>query len=346
MLYGLHLRLLLQQTENALPACKGLVEVCGQGRHGNDRTEAAEHGGHAQHHAPHAEAAAVNEKDSYSQHYQHRQRHGGLRSGGGKGRFPLEGLRSAQHGVGAAVDFGGPGLSGVIENQLSYALNAVEKIRAEVPKLPPVPHTGLGHAAGEKPGQQNADAQIGRRRDHGQIPACSKPGDHHHRQGYKHGDADGGNGMGVEHLQRFDVRRDHGEKAALLPAFQLGGAKHPELGKDFVSKHRQQPEGDIVVAVLLQIPQSSAQDAAAHTEGRNGAVGQGDALAQGLRDTHRAEKGHAHSAQKAEASIQHRQQHDGGKPAAQELHQLRRNLYAASEGKLFFHACASFISSR
>ena len=31
-----------------------------------------EHGGHAQHHAPHAEAAAVNEKDSYSQHCQHR----------------------------------------------------------------------------------------------------------------------------------------------------------------------------------------------------------------------------------------------------------------------------------
>ena len=79
--------------------------------------------------------------------------------------------------------------------------------------------------------------------------------------------------MGVEHLQRFDVRRDHGEKAALLPAFQLGGAKGPELGKDFVPKHRQQPEGDIVVAVLLQIPQSSAQDAAAHAEGRNGAVG-------------------------------------------------------------------------
>ena len=63
----------LQQAENALLACKGLVEVCWQGRHGDDRAEAAEHGGHAQHHAPHAEAAAVNEKDSYSQHCQHRQ---------------------------------------------------------------------------------------------------------------------------------------------------------------------------------------------------------------------------------------------------------------------------------
>ena len=123
------------------------------------------------------------------------------------------------------------GLSGVVENQLPYALDAVEKIRAEVSKLPSVPHTGLGHAAGEKPGQQNADAQIGRRCDQGQIPACGKAGDHHHRHRYKHGDADGGNGVGIEYLQRFDVRRDHGEKAALLAAFQLGGAKGRSLVK-------------------------------------------------------------------------------------------------------------------
>ena len=152
--------------------------------------------------------------------------------------------------------------------------------------------------------------------------------------------------MGVEHLQRFDVRRDHGEKAALLAAFQLGGAKRPELGKDFIPKHRQQPEGDIVVAVLLQIPQPPAQDTAAHAEARDGAVGQGDALAESLCNAHRAEKGHAHGAQEAKASVQYRQQHNGGKPAAQELHQLRRDLHAASAGKLFFHACASFISSR
>lgn len=155
-----------------------------------------------------------------------------------------------------------------------------------------------------------------------------------------------GKRCGRRTLQRFDVRCDHGEKAALLAAFQLGGTKCPELGKDFVPKHRQQPEGDIVVVVLLQIPQSPAQDAAAHAEGRNGAVGQGDAFAQRLCDAHRTEKGYAHGAQEAEASVQYRQQHNGGKPAAQELHQLRRDSHAASAGKLFFHACASFISSR
>ena len=152
--------------------------------------------------------------------------------------------------------------------------------------------------------------------------------------------------MGIEHLQRFDVRCDHGEKAALLAAFQLGGAKRPELGKDFVPKHRQQPEGNIVVAVLLQIPQSPAQDAAAHAEARDGAVGQCDTLSQRLCDTNSTEKGYAHGTQEAKAPVQYRQQHDGRKPATQELHQHRRNLHAASAGKLFLHACASFISSR
>ena len=101
-----------------------------------------------------------------------------------------------------------------------------------------------------------------------------------------------------------------------------------------------------MVAVLLQIPQSSAQDAAAHAEARDGAVGQRDALAESLCNANRAEKGHAHGAQEAKASVQYRQQHNGGKPAAQELYQLRRDLHAASAGKLFLHACASFISSR
>ena len=87
-----------------------------------------------------------------------------------------------------------------------------------------------------------------------------------------------------------------------------------------------------MVAVLLQIPQSPAQNAAAYAEGRNGAVGQGDALAESLCNAHRAEKGYAHGAQEAKASVQHRQQHNGGKPAAQELHQLRRDLHAASAG--------------
>ena len=101
-----------------------------------------------------------------------------------------------------------------------------------------------------------------------------------------------------------------------------------------------------MVAVLLQIPHPPAQDAAAHAEARDGAVGQGDALSQRLCDTNRTEKRYAHGAQEAKASVQYRQQHNGGKPAAQELHQLRRDLHAASAGKLFLHACASFISSK
>ena len=57
--------------------------------------------------------------------------------------------------------------------------------------------------------------------------------------------------MRVEHFQRFDIRSGHGDDAALLLAFELCGAKHAERPENFVAQHRQQFEGDIVVAVLL-----------------------------------------------------------------------------------------------
>ena len=87
-----------------------------------------------------------------------------------------------------------------------------------------------------------------------------------------------------------------------------------------------------MVAVLLQIPQSATSRAAAHAKRRDRAVGQGDVFAECLCNPHSAEKWHAHGAQEAGASVEHSQQHDGGKSAAQELQQLRRDLHAASAG--------------
>ena len=109
--------------------------------------------------------------------------------------------------------------------------------------------------------------------------------------------------MGIKHLQRFDVRGDHGKKAALLLALQLRRAKLTELCEYPVPKRRQKPEGDVVVAVLLKIPKSTPGHAAAHAKRRNRTVGKGDAFAEGLRDPHSAAKWHAHGAQEADASV-------------------------------------------
>ena len=62
----------------------------------------------------------------------------------------------------------------------------------------------------------------------------------------------------------IDVGRDHGDDAALLLAFELGGAQYAERAENFIAQHRQQFESNIVVAVLFQIPQTAAHDAAAH----------------------------------------------------------------------------------
>ena len=77
--------------------------------------------------------------------------------------------------------------------------------------------------------------------------------------------------MRVEHFQRFDIRSDHGDDAALLLAFELGGAEHAERAEDLVTQHRQQFEGDIVIAILFEITQTAAHYAAAYGNADNSA---------------------------------------------------------------------------
>lgn len=88
--------------------------------------------------------------------------------------------------------------------------------------------------------------------------------------------------MGVEYLQRFNVGGDHGDDRALLLALQLGRAERAQCAEDFIAQHRQQPECNVVVAVLLKKAQNTAQNAAADGKGNDCAIGQGDALTQGF----------------------------------------------------------------
>ena len=97
-------------------------------------------------------------------------------------------------------------------------------------------------------------------------------------------DADGRNGVGIEHLQRFNVRGDHRNNGALLPGFQLGRAETAQRREDLVAQHRQQTEGNVVVAVLLGKPEQAAQHAATDGQRDERAVGKGDFLAERLGD--------------------------------------------------------------
>ena len=72
-------------------------------------------------------------------------------------------------------------------------------------------------------------------------------------------DADGRNGMGIEHLQRLDVSRDERDQVAAVTAFQLCRGQTAQGAEHLIADQGQQLEGDIVVGCLLCIAQNAAQ---------------------------------------------------------------------------------------
>ena len=118
-------------------------------------------------------------------------------------------------------------------------------------------------ALDEMSGHNDTDDDIPHKRHKRKIPACDKSHEQKHRQRHQNRNADGAYRMRVEHFQRFDIRCDHGDDAALLLTFEFGGAEHAERTENLVAQNRQQFEGNIVVAVLFEVTQTAAHDAAA-----------------------------------------------------------------------------------
>ena len=121
--------------------------------------------------------------------------------------------------------------------------------------------------------------------------------------------------MGVEYLQRFNVGGNHGDDRALLLALQLCGAKRAQCAENLIAQHRQQPECNVVVAVLLKKTQNTAQNAAADGKRNDRAVGKSDALAQGFGNADRTAQRYAHGAEKANGAVYDCQNHNIGKAA-------------------------------
>ena len=72
-------------------------------------------------------------------------------------------------------------------------------------------------------------------------------------------DADGRNGVGIEHLQRLDVGRDERDQVAAVTAFQLCRGQTAQGTEHLIADQGQQLEGDIVVGCLLCVTQNAAQ---------------------------------------------------------------------------------------
>ena len=70
--------------------------------------------------------------------------------------------------------------------------------------------------------------------------------------------------MRVKHFDSFDVRRYHRYDTALLFAFEFRGTQRAQCAEYFITQNRQQFERDKMIAVLLKVPQQSAQQSATY----------------------------------------------------------------------------------
>ncbi len=86
-------------------------------------------------------------------------------------------------------------------------------------------------------------------------------------------DADGRNGVGIEHLQRFDVGGDQGDQVTAVTALQLCRGQAAQRAEHLIPDEGQQLEGDIVVGGLLCVAQNAAQQGKDQNAGKGRAHG-------------------------------------------------------------------------
>ena len=154
--------------------------------------------------------------------------------------------------------------------------------------------------------QSHAHQQHQRRQD---VVACHKA---RHADDAEDGDADGRDGVGVEHLQRLDVGRDEGDEVAAVTALQLCRGQAAQGTKNLIPDEGQQLEGDIVVGRLLGIAQHAAQQGKHQNAGKGRAHGAHRAgKAQRTQDAKAAEDGDEGGAEVARHTHDDGRQHDG-----------------------------------
>ena len=119
-----------------------------------------------------------------------------------------------------------------------------------------LPH--ISAPAGGQPGDQNSHHAMGEKRKDAQDRVIA-PQKYSDQRRIQRRNADGGDGVGVEHLQQFNVRGDDTDEVPFVLALKLGGAQAAQDVKDAIPQQGQQLEGDKVVAGLFPIAQCAPQ---------------------------------------------------------------------------------------
>ena len=125
-------------------------------------------------------------------------------------------------------------------------------------------------------------------------------------------DADGRNGVGIEHLQRFDIGGDERDQVTAVTAFQLCRGQTAQGTEHLIADQGQQLEGDIVIGRLLCVTQNAAQQRKHQNAGKGRAHAPHRACKpQRTQDTKTAEDGNEGGAEMACHTHHDRCQHNG-----------------------------------
>ena len=141
------------------------------------------------------------------------------------------------------------------------------------------------------------------------MVACHKA---RHADDADHRNADGRDGVSVEHFQCLDIRRDEGDEVAAVAALELGRGQAAQRTEHLIPDEGQQLERNIVVGSLLRI----AQDAAQQGKHQNAGKGRADRAhracqPQRTQDAEPAENGNEGGAEMPRHAHDDSRQHDG-----------------------------------
>ena len=145
--------------------------------------------------------------------------------------------------------------------------------------------------------------------------------------------------MRIEHLQGFDIRGYHRDYRAFLLALELCRAQSAQRSENPAAQHGKEAESNVVIPVLLQVAQQSAQYSAAYRERDYPAVGKRDSFPHDLRNSHRAEKRNAHGAEKSQGAVYYREHHYVCQ--ASEQHDKARHYPGATPAYRLLHSATS-----
>ena len=131
-----------------------------------------------------------------------------------------------QESVRAFVDFLFSLFACVIQNYILDTFDAVKEVCRERSEFRAVFYAAFFQFPRRNKRNYNADCKETYESHEREIPTRNKPYEQEHSRRYKHGNADGRNGMRIENFKRFDVRSYHRYDTALLFAFKFRGAKN------------------------------------------------------------------------------------------------------------------------